>query len=184
VRVNGHGEWALIALGLAGCAVTQESAPEGVARLAQQLSSGADTTPEAAELGQRLGRVEPGRIEARARVSTEGGAELAWTFEQGAYRLEAGLFGVAVADSPENAAHALGAALERRDLPALESLLSRAARARWERRLERLAIELSDRELLRIEGEGDRRTVTTPDGTRFDLVREDGTWRLVEGLPE
>ncbi len=195
---------ALGALCLLGCAGDRLPSPRGAAEAYAAAAARGDAdaiygllTREAQREYGRAGtrrRVEEARAElrsdaralqsahlsiaARAELRLAGGELVELTLEEGEYRITSASALPAAARSPAQALSALRAALMRRSLPQLFSLLSAEARATFERELQALIDGLEYPDSLSIIVEGDKAQLTLPSGQRIKLLREDGVWRV------
>ncbi|MBX3181358.1 MAG: hypothetical protein KIT72_14225 [Polyangiaceae bacterium] len=194
----------LLTLGLLGCAGDRLPSPRGAAEAYAAAAARGDgdaiyamLTREAQREYGRSGtraRVEEARgelakdaralgsphasIAARAELRLSGGELVELTLEEGEYRLTSASALPAAARSPAQALSALRAALMRRSLPQLFSLMSAETRASFERDVQALIDGLEYPDSLSIVVEGDRAQLTLPSGQRIRLLREDGVWRV------
>lgn len=136
---------------------------------------------ELAGLGAALTALDPARVLARARIPLRSGeVALLARAPDGSWRIEGGPALAPALASPEDAIAALRSALMRRDLRAIEEVLAQRTRASWEAEVARVIEETEDPEALRIEIEGDRARVITPDGAIVELAREADEWRVLD----
>jgi hypothetical protein len=152
--------------------------------VAAQAARIADAREELGRVGRALASAGDAVIRTRARIPLESGELVVLArAADGSWRIEGGTPGAPALETPRDAIAALRSALTRRDLRALEEMLAQRSRAAWEREVERVLEETGDLDALQIVIEGDRATVTTPDGAVIELARESGEWRLVEVRP-
>lgn len=116
----------------------------------------------------------------RARAQLPEGGSVVLVREGAGWRIEAGVAEVPSLATPRDAVLALRRALLRRDLHALERVLSRGTRAELEADIERFLDETADELDLEYEVRGNRARVLTTDGREIQLVREAGEWRVVD----
>lgn len=150
---------------------------------AQRAAIG-DAASELAETGVALAAIDPARVHARARIPLAGGELVVVAREaDGTWRIEGGPIGAPTLASPRDAIAALRSALVRRDLRAIEEVLAQRTRAAWEGEVARVIEETEDPDALRIEIEGERARVITPDGAVIELALEEGEWRVLDVQP-
>lgn len=138
-------------------------------------------TAELGEQGRSLARAAGSdAVSAHARVALQSGETLVLVLEDGAWRIDGGVFDAAGLATPLDAVAAFRRALMRRDLHGIERVLSRQTRAEWEEEVRRVVESTEDGEDLEVEIQGNRARVRTTGGGSIELVRESGEWRVVD----
>jgi hypothetical protein len=133
------------------------------------------------ELADEIGRGYDEQREPVVEVPSRQGGAVPIVDEADGWRLAQPGFGPAPAPSAAEAARMLRAALVRRSLPALLSVLSARARGALEAEMSALIDALADPEALDItstSAAGQRLEVHLPDGRSLVMVREAQGWRV------
>lgn len=174
----------LLALALSACgASARELGPErAIADLARSLRAGAGDDADGRErlaLADELERAPVRRIARITLRSEEDGArEVSVALEGERFRVEAGVLGAPLLDTPEQAIAALHRALVREIALGPGSLLSDDERGDWLEERERYRDGTALPEALDVRLDGDSASVTTPLGDAIELVREGREWRV------
>jgi hypothetical protein len=136
----------------------------------------AEVTTQAQAIGARA--AEP--VAARARLVLRDGEVVALVLEDGAWRLDGGVLDAPGLQTPQDAVASLRRALERRSLPGVLRVLSRATRGEAEAEVSRLLDATEDPADLDVQVQGDRAEVRLTGGALIRLVREAGEWHVVD----
>jgi hypothetical protein len=136
---------------------------------------------ELTAVGAALDQAGP-RARARAIVALSSGERVVLVLEDGGWRVDGGVLDAVGLNTPLDAIGALRRALMRRDLPSLETVLSRQTRAEWEDEIRRVVESTSDPADFEVEVDGNRAIVHAGGGV-IELVRESGGWHVVDVRP-
>jgi hypothetical protein len=149
----------------------QSHGREGVQRLVEE------TRPELERRSQSLSR-GPLVAEARAELGYADGEVAVLELEEGTFRVGAAATLPAGATTPQQALVELRRALAQRSYATLSRALADGTRRHLEDQLSSLVRSLEDPEAADVSIQGDRATVTLPEGHLVSLRREQGVWKV------